>query len=1277
MGLYYIENRREYKHSFSSESVMEGAYYYVGGQRDSRPEANFGKVNIYKIKNSCSKPTENFIWRNKTKTFKVCNTKNNKGISLVASYTPYEEWQHSRFDNTLSYSDLTTDDKGNTYVFIYAGSGGSKSFIKKIDINNKSSFYWGYPDFLDPKNDELLIGGWKETSNKVFQEWGNSAIVRDARGYKSMTIDEDDNIYFITSQRGSAPGGYVWWEQQNVIWKLSKDKKISRLCGHPSVTLLGPNDTEKTKRKSLYNFKAETFDGNGTSVRIDTPTHIQYSKGYVYWLENRELIRRSDLQGNVRSLISSIRNNFVNFWNFEIYDNILYVIADGTNLKKNQKLSDQARQDKSIYKIPLEDILECKSVEEANKKIFANPEKYHFEVDTTDPNFGFYLNYNTIEEASIFNFGDQRNAQIKIDETGTKMYVLNAWWKNNFIREIDLNTGKVIAYAGEVTQDRIGSKSQGYKTVIKKSASGYPYEDSIPLGSDVSYTDISWTNHNQIIFFRNDPIEITSDLNVQGEFNSSFIYQIKADGLPQRYSLTGSLPQGLTFNANTGRITGIPTDTGKFSVVIGAEKTEKGVKIFDTKILEIGISPKITSSLETIGKYNSFLSYLITTQGSTDNFDAKVLPNKTNISTIGLSINASTGEISGILNSGGVFEIEISASIQGIKSTRILKIFSLRITSPSSISVSTNSYVYYKIEYIGEPDSVEVLGNLPNNLVFNNAFDKNISGVIVGQAGVTMPQLLLKISKGSVIYTHPLTISIGIKILNTELERNLSHYEDFEYQLALDDGNQIFNPSGVSVTISNLPQGLVYNPNNLLISGKITDKNITGLFNAIINITKNSINISRTLSIKIPPLINYDGKKIEVPLDKNFEYTIDAPGAIDFFAFGLPDGFKVDIARGVISGKAIPELIGEYFVEFSASNLGGSSSIKALFFIGPNFIVTKRNKTDKNSFYGKGHDQTFFLNNEECPLIYLEKGKSYTFDQSDPSNANDRLGIYLDINKKNKLKAQYIKSKGTEGVNRIITITIPKDFEEKQLYYLSETKNYVGGEIKIVSKNYKLKYNLKLLVFGAKHDGEKYYLPNKMLNNSYLLRNEGNLYSNKEKGILAILSYPKNNTDQEISYNKFPIRKDILDINLIRDGELQTDKFFINFFDNELSYSYYNYNPASNWKDLGDLYEKINNIAFKSSGFLDLSTSNDRQVYQDIGYQLTPCQGCILKTNLITGENNLFSGQIEIYYDTLKIIRNDKDLSVINTGDLKTKDFISSDYIGFTYQKTFEEIELT
>ena len=84
--------------------------------------------------------------------------------------------------------------------------------------------------------------------------------------------------------------------------------------------------------------------------------------------------------------------------------------------------------------------------------------------------------------------------------------------------------------------------------------------------------------------------------------------------------------------------------------------------------------------------------------------------------------------------------------------------------------------------------------------------------------------------------------------------------------------------------------------------------------------------------------------------------------------------------------------------------------------------------------------------------------------------------------------------------------------------------------------------------------------------------------------------------------------------------------------------------------------------------FLSPPPKNKSFVYYCIGFK---------KTNLITGKNNLFSGQIEIYYDTLKIIKNDKDLSVINTGDLKTKDFISSDYIGFTYQKTFEEIELT
>jgi hypothetical protein len=66
------------------------------------------------------------------------------------------------------------------------------------------------------------------------------------------------------------------------------------------------------------------------------------------------------------------------------------------------------------------------------------------------------------------------------------------------------------------------------------------------------------------------PPTITSPLTSSGAVAGSFSYQTTATGNPTTYNLSGTLPTGLTFNSSTGRITGIPTQSGVFTVSLSA-----------------------------------------------------------------------------------------------------------------------------------------------------------------------------------------------------------------------------------------------------------------------------------------------------------------------------------------------------------------------------------------------------------------------------------------------------------------------------------------------------------------------------------------------------------------------------------------------------------------------------------------------------------------------------------------------------------------------------------
>lgn len=136
--------------------------------------------------------------------------------------------------------------------------------------------------------------------------------------------------------------------------------------------------------------------------------------------------------------------------------------------------------------------------------------------------------------------------------------------------------------------------------------------------------------------------------------NFSFNYLITATQFPTSFNAT-NLPAGLTINTVTGLISGSVSIAGIYSINISATNSFGT----GTQVLVVTVSstptPVITSALTSNVYISTAYNYTITATNTPTSYNATGLP-------AGLTVNTSTGLISGTPTVGGTFNITISAT---------------------------------------------------------------------------------------------------------------------------------------------------------------------------------------------------------------------------------------------------------------------------------------------------------------------------------------------------------------------------------------------------------------------------------------------------------------------------------------------------------------------------------------------------------------------------------------------------------------------------------------
>lgn len=153
-----------------------------------------------------------------------------------------------------------------------------------------------------------------------------------------------------------------------------------------------------------------------------------------------------------------------------------------------------------------------------------------------------------------------------------------------------------------------------------------------------------------------DKVEIVTSNLPNGEVNTSYEVQLEtADKGEYSWNAVG-LPNGLAIDKSTGKISGIPTESGTFGFVVTAEANGNKVQKQFSLIINDTRIPHITTRELKAGEVgNAYHMNLEANGGAVNSWTVAGLPN-------GLSFNRSTGEITGTPMVEGEFDIDITAA---------------------------------------------------------------------------------------------------------------------------------------------------------------------------------------------------------------------------------------------------------------------------------------------------------------------------------------------------------------------------------------------------------------------------------------------------------------------------------------------------------------------------------------------------------------------------------------------------------------------------------------
>ncbi|MDF2457107.1 MAG: hypothetical protein K0R51_3100, partial [Cytophagaceae bacterium] len=407
---------------------------------------------------------------------------------------------------------------------------------------------------------------------------------------------------------------------------------------------------------------------------------------------------------------------------------------------------------------------------------------------------------------------------------------------------------------------------------------------------------------------------ISSPATASGTVGTAFSYAITASNTPASFTASG-LPPGLSVNASTGIISGTPTTAGTYNTTVSATNAGGTASKALTITIISGVAvPIISSASSATGTVGASFSYTITASNTPTSFGATALPT-------GLSVNSTTGLISGIPSAAGTFTSTVSATNAGGTATKQVTITINPAPIPQSPYGGVAASIPGKIEAENYDLGGQGVGYSDNDATNSGGQYRTNEGVDVEGTGDTGGGFNIGYTNAGewMEYTVNVTASAAYSLQ----ARVASPGTGNAFHVELDG----INISG-SLTVPNTGGWQIYQTVSVVTPSLSSGQHILRIYEETGGFNINYVNF---VAIAVAPVVS-SAATASGTTGTTFTYAITASNTPTVYAAtGLPDGLTVSATTGIISGT--PTTAGNYTLTISASNAGGTGTKAVTFTI--------------------------------------------------------------------------------------------------------------------------------------------------------------------------------------------------------------------------------------------------------------------------------------------------------------------------------------------------------